>query len=116
MLTQYLELAMTLMAILILLFAYVRNNNLARLSVFTIFGAYILTLFLGQLSSLLTDIQILGFLIRLLNQIAGLIDYAEIILLLVLLLAPKPRSGNRNLKTALIIYIVIKALLVFGIL
>lgn len=116
MLEQYLTLAMYVMAIIVLVFAYLRNNNLARLSVYTMFAAILLSVVLNQIASLFVDIQALDVLRNLFNQIAGLVDIAEIVLLLVLLLSPKPRAGSNTLKTALIVYIVIKALLVFGIL
>ena len=99
-------------SLIILYFAYVKNSNLGRLSIFVIFGSLLLQEFIGILQTL----DFLNALSSLLGQISTFVIYGEIILLIVLFVGKIKEKSNRTFKISLILVIVLKTLLVFGIL
>jgi hypothetical protein len=96
-------------SLIILYFAYVKNSNLGRLSIFVIFGSLLLQEFLGILQTL----DFLSVLSSLFGTISTFIVYAEIILLVVLFLGKIKEKSNQVFKASLLILVVLKILIVF---
>ncbi len=96
--------------VLILLFAYMKKSNLAKLTAFVILAAYALGMALSGLAGLISDVDFLSFLVDVFRFLATLVVFVEIGVILYLLLLSKHKTKIMFLKVTIIVYVVIRLL------
>jgi hypothetical protein len=101
--------------LVIIFFAYMKKDMLPRLVTYTILASIALAMALNGFAGLISDIEFLNFLESIFRTISGLIVYVEIGLILFLLFFSKHQTKVTLLKVVIIIYVVLKLLLAFGI-
>jgi hypothetical protein len=98
----------------VLYFGYFKKNVLAKFAAFIILAAIMLIELLHGFAGLISDVDFLNFLETIFNGIAGLVIYAELVGLIVLLFFTKLKYKDSALKWALIAYVVLVLLIEFG--
>lgn len=92
----------------VLYFAFFKKSELGKLSVYVIFASILLQ----QLIGIMFDWSLFNFIDDVLSFLQTFVVYAEVILLIVLLLT-KLKTCKKELKIALIVLIVLKAIAIF---
>lgn len=105
-----LEIIIVVTSGIVLYIAASKNTKAARLSVFVLFGALVLSQFLA----ILIDWSLFDFMKSIVSSLQPFVIYGEVILLVIILITNFDKM-NRILKPTLIILAVIKVLLVLGI-
>jgi hypothetical protein len=98
-------------SLILLYFAFFKNSNLGKLSVFVVFGSILLQ----ELLSILGKIDIFDFISSILSTISTFVVYGEVILLVLLLITKLKESSNKYMRISLIILIILKVIAILGI-
>jgi len=98
-------------SIVILYFAYVKKNELGKLSVYVIFASLLLQEFIGYNR----QVTFLDFVNQLLGSLSTFVIYGEIILLVFLVVTRLKKKSNKFFKIAILGLVVLKILVVLGI-
>lgn len=115
MLVSIVQIIIAALGLLILFYAYFRNNTLGKLAVFIILTAIFLIQFLNGFAGLIADVDFLNFLESIFRGIADLVVYVELAALVFVMFFTKHKSKEVILKYALIGYIVLVLLIEFGV-
>ncbi len=99
--------------IIILLFAYMKKDKLARHVAFIILAAIAITMGLNGLANLISDIDFLTFLVNIIRFLADIVFIASLALI-VFLLFMKFKTKIMALKIAIIVYVVLSLLIEFN--
>ena len=113
------ELARIIIAVSILFivfFAYIKKDKLPTLVTYVILSSIALTMALGGLAGLISGVDFLSFLESIFRTLRDLIVFIEIGLIIFLLFFTKHKTKIMALKVVIIVYILFKLLLAFGIL
>ena len=102
-------------AIIVLIFAYFKNNALAKFSAFVILAAILIAQLFNGLAGLISSVDFLNFLESIFKGIADLIIYAELVVLVLLMFFSKFKSKEIVLNVSLIVYIILVLLIQFGV-
>ena len=98
-------------SIVILYFAYVKKNELGKLTVYVIFASLLLQEFIGYNR----QVTFLDFIDQLLGSISTFVIYGEIVLLVILVVTRLRKNSNRYFRIAILGLVVLKILVVLGI-
>ncbi len=98
-------------SIVILYFAYVKKNELGKLSVYVIFASLLLQEFIGYNR----QVTFLDFINQLLGTLSTFVIYGEIILLVLLVVTRLKKKSNKYFKIAILGLVILKILVVLGI-
>ncbi len=110
------HLIVAVLVLVILYFAYFRNNTLGKLSAFVILAAIVLVQVLNGLAGIIADVDFLNFLENLLKGISGIVIFAELVLLIILAFFGKHKSKEDLLKWSIVGYVVLVLLIEFNVL
>ena len=101
--------------LLIVFFAYIKKDTLPKLVTFTILASIALTMALSGLAGLISGVDFLNFLESIFRSLADLVVYVELGLIIFLLFFSKYKTKISLLRIAIIVYVVTKLLLAFGV-
>lgn len=101
--------------IVILLFAYMKKDKLARFVAFTILAAIALGMALNGLANLISDIDFLSFIVSFFRFLADIVIFIELAIILFLVFLSKFKTKIMFLKIAIIVYVILKLLIEFNI-
>lgn len=115
MLSSIAQIIVAVLAIIVLIFAYFKNNTLGKLAAFVILAAILLAQFFSGLAGLISSVDFLNFLESIFRGIAGLIIYAELAVLIILVFFSKFKSKEALLNWSIIIYVILVLLIEFNV-
>jgi hypothetical protein len=115
MLIEFARIIIAASILVIIFFAYMKKDTLPKLVTYIILTSIALAMALNGFAGLISDIEFLNFLENLFRSISGLIIYVELGLIIFLLFFSKHKTKITVLKVVIIIYVVLKLLLAFGI-
>lgn len=115
MLLSIAQIIIALLVLLVLFYAYFKNNTLAKLSAFVILTAIIVVQLLHGLAGLISSVDFLNFLESIFNGIADLIKYAALVVLVLLVFVSKYKTKDALLKWSIVAYIVLVLLIEFNV-
>ncbi|MBU1019595.1 MAG: hypothetical protein KJ847_00155 [Firmicutes bacterium] len=107
------QIMIPVLALIVLFFAYFKNNNLGKLSAFTMLAAILLVHVLNGFAGLISDVDFLNFLENIFRGVSGLVVYAELVVLVILVFFSKYKSKVALLKWSIVAYVVLVLLLEF---
>jgi hypothetical protein len=113
------ELARIIIAVSILFivfFAYIKKDTLPKLVTYVILSSIALTMALSGLAGLISGVDFLSFLVSILRTLGDLVVFVELGLIIFLLFFTKHKTKIMPLKVVIIVYVVFKLLLAFGVL
>jgi hypothetical protein len=115
MINEILRIVLALSILVIVFFAYMKKDSLPKLVTYTILSSIALSMALSGLAGLIADIEFLNFMENIFRTLSDLVVYVEIGLIIFLLFFTKHKTKIAVLKVIIIVYIVVKLLLVFGV-
>lgn len=101
--------------VFIVFIAYTNKNTLARYVAFVILAAVGVNMALSGLVGLIRDVDFLSFLVDLLRLIGSAVYIVEIVIILFLMLT-KFKTKVSALKIAIVVYVVVRLIVEFGLL
>ncbi|GEM_PF-750721 len=113
MLLSIAQIVVAVLALIILFFAYFKNNTLGKLAAFVILAAILLAQLFNGFAGLISSVDFLNFLESIFRGIAGLIVYAELIVLVILAFFSKHKTKVSLLNWSIIAYIILVLLIEF---
>ena len=99
----------------IVFFAYMKKDTLPKLVSYIILASIALTMTFAGFAGLISDVDFLNFLESIFRTLADLVVFVEIVVILFLLFFSKNKTKIMILKVAIIIYVILTALLAFGV-
>jgi len=115
MLLLIVQIVIALLALVVLFFAYFKNNTLGKLAAFVILTAILVVQVLNGFAGLIADVEFLNFLESIFKGVAGLVIYAELIVLILLVFFSKHKTKEALLKWSLVAYVVLVLLMEFNV-
>jgi len=103
------------LALVVLFFAYFKNNTLAKLVAFVILTAILIVQVLYGFAGLITDVEFLNFLESILKGVAGLVVYAELAVLILLVFFSKHKTKEALLKWSIVAYVILVLIIEFNV-
>lgn len=100
----------------IVFFAFSTKDALSKLVTYTILASIALVMVLSGMAGIISDIEFLNFLESIFRTLADLVVFVEIVFIIFLLFFSKNKTKILLLKVFIIIYVVVKLLLAFGVL
>lgn len=97
-------------SLVVLFFAYFKKSELGKLSVFVIFSALLLQSLIG----ILVDWALFDFIVDFLNSLSTIVVYAELVLLIILLVT-RYKKANKALNISLLVLIILQLIAILGI-
>jgi hypothetical protein len=101
--------------LLIIFFAYMKKDTLPKLVTYIILSSIALSMALTGLAGLISGVDFLIFLVSIFRGLADLVVYVEIGLIIFILFFSKYKTKIDLLKIVIIVYLVLKLLLAFGV-
>ena len=102
---------------MILFFAYMSKTRLASYVAYTILAAYAISMALSGLVGFIVDVDFLSFLVSILEFLDDIIVFIEVgVILFLFLMSKHKKTKIMPLKVAIMVYVVLRLLLEFGIL
>jgi D-alanyl-lipoteichoic acid acyltransferase DltB (MBOAT superfamily) len=115
MLLLFARIIVALLALLVLFFAYIKNNTLGKLSAFVILAAILLAQLFNGFAGVISNIDFLNFLENIFRGIAGLVIYAELVFLIILVFFSKHKTKEALLNWSIIGYVILVLLIQFNV-
>jgi Na+/proline symporter len=104
-----------LLALIVLFYAYFKNNTLGKLSAFVILAAILFAQLFNGFAGLVSGVDFLNFAENIFRGIAGLIIYAELVVLVILVFFSKHKTKEALLNWSIIGYVILVLLIQFNV-
>ena len=115
MLNELIRIIIAASILLIIFFAYMKKDTLPKLVSYVILASIAITMGLSGFAGLISGVDFLSFLVNIFRTLASLVVYFEIGLIVFLLFFSKFKTKISLLRIAIIIYVVLRLLLAFGV-
>jgi len=113
MLLSIAQVVVAVFALIVMYFAYFKNNTLGKLSAFVILTAILLIQVFNGLAGVIAGADFLNFLESIFKGIAGLIIYVELAALIILTFFSKFKTKVALLKWSIVGYVILSLLIEF---
>jgi len=101
------QIVIAVLALIVLFYAYFKNSPLAKISAFVILAAILLAQLFAGFAGLISGVDFLNFLESIFRGIAGLVIYAELVVLIILVFFSKYKTKDALLKWSIIVYTIL---------